>query len=98
MPLNLKLSYVRSFWKHSLREISEVQESFQQVWTYGSLRFKGIVSDHGSTALSAIYIGYEIKITTNLGLSVSKIQNKNQNLSKTKTKKGKKTKVKKKKK
>ncbi len=28
---------------------------------YGSLRFKGIVSDHGSTALAVIYIGYGIK-------------------------------------
>ncbi len=30
--------------------------------------FKGIVSDHGSTALAVTYIGYGIKIPTNLGL------------------------------
>ncbi len=36
---------------------------------YGSHRFKGIVPDHGSTALAVTYIGYQIKIPTNLGLS-----------------------------
>ncbi len=29
---------------------------------YGSLRFKGIVSDHESTALAVIHIGFGIKI------------------------------------
>ncbi len=41
---------------------------FQQVQTYGSLRFKGIVSDHRSTVLAVTYIGFGIYIPTNLGL------------------------------
>ncbi len=32
-----------------------------------SLRFKGIVSDHRSTALAVTYIGYGFKNPTNLG-------------------------------
>ncbi len=36
---------------------------------YGSLRFKGIVWDHGSTALAVTYIGYGFKNPTNLGFS-----------------------------
>ena len=35
---------------------------------YGSLGFKGIVSNYGSTALVVTYIGFGIKIPTNLGL------------------------------
>ncbi len=38
---------------------------------HGRLGFKGIVSDRGSTALAVTYIGFGIKIPTNLGLSVS---------------------------
>ncbi len=48
------------------KELSK--RAFQQVWTYGSLRFKGIVSDHGSTTLAVTYIGYGFKNPTNLGL------------------------------
>ncbi len=51
------------------KELSK--RAFQQVRTYGSLRFKGIValvSDHGSTALAVTYIGYGFKNPTNLGL------------------------------
>ncbi len=48
------------------KELSK--RAFQQVRTYGRLRFKGIVSDHGSTALAATYIGYGFKNPTNLGL------------------------------
>ncbi len=47
------------------KELSK--RAFQQVRTYGSLRFKGIVSDHGSTALAVTYIGYGFKNPTNLG-------------------------------
>ncbi len=48
------------------KELSK--RAFQQVRTYGSLRYKGIVSDHGSTALAVAYIGYGFKNPTNLGL------------------------------
>ncbi len=51
------------------KELSK--RAFQQVRTYGSLRFKGTVSDHGSTALAVTYIGYGVKTPTNLGLSSS---------------------------
>ncbi len=47
------------------KELSK--RAFQQVRTYGSLRFKGIVSDHRSTALAVTYIGYGFKNPTNLG-------------------------------
>ncbi len=47
------------------KELSK--RAFQQVRTYGSLRFKGIVSDHGSTVLAVTYIGYGFKNPTNLG-------------------------------
>ena len=58
--------------KCSLRELFGLLSTwifnFQQVRMYGSLRFKGIVSDHGSTALAVTYIGYGFKNPTNLGL------------------------------
>ncbi len=42
---------------------------YKSMWTEVQ-RFKGIVSDHGSTALAVTYIGYGIKIPTNLGLDM----------------------------
>ncbi len=54
------------------KELSK--RAFQQVRTYGSLGFKGIVSDHRSTALAVTYIGYGFKNPTNLGLFSLKLR------------------------
>ncbi len=62
-------------YKTTWTEVQKARrEIFQQARTYGSLRFKGIVYNvyivyHGSTALAVLtYIGFGIKIPTNLGL------------------------------
>ena len=58
----------KSTWTKVQRALRQV---FQQERTYGSFWFKGIVSDHGSTALGVTYIGYGVKTPTNLGLTFS---------------------------
>ncbi len=65
-PYLLKRSF-RELFGHLSTWIC-IQTHFQQVRTYGSLRIKGIVSHHGSTALAVTYIGYGFKNPTNLGL------------------------------
>ncbi len=61
----------QSTWTETQKAL--LKEIFQQVQTYGSLRFKAIVSDHGSTSLAAMYIGFGSKIPTNLGLGKESI-------------------------
>ncbi len=66
-PWGVKMNSVKRICGQKSKELSK--RAFQQVRTYGSLRFKGIVSDHGSTALAVTYIGYGFKNLTNLGLA-----------------------------
>ena len=69
MPLTLRLPFVSTCWKICLKELSVPQSMWilKLSKRYGNLRFKGIVSDYGSTALALTYIGFGIKIPTNLG-------------------------------
>ena len=57
--------------ENSLRDLSGqkslliISEFFIRYRTYGNLRFKGVVSDHRSTASAVAYIGFGIKIPNN---------------------------------
>ena len=49
---------------------------FNRYAMYGSHRFKGIASDHKSTASAVTHIGFEVKVPTSLGLLLTTVLDK----------------------